>query len=294
MEVVVDPVLIGEIAALGSALTWGITSLLLRSETPRADAVTLNALRTLAASAGLVVAAVALGEAGALLEVPSWALALLLISVVVGVGVGDTLYVEGLHLLGVARAMPISLSYPIFTTALAVLLLGEEITPANALGIALVVAGVWLVAVPPGRPTEVPVGERRGLVVAVGSALCWTISTLTLRPALEVVSPLAAGALRLPMATAVLWFFVLNRPGPKGPIPRRTALVMGATGLITATSALLFLVALDLAGAARAATLSSTSPLFAAPAAVVFLGERLTPRIVVGTVLAVVGIALLA
>ena len=53
-------------------------------------------------------------------------------------------------------------------------------------------------------------------------------------------------------------------------------------------------VALDLAGAARAATLSSTSPLFAAPAAVVFLGERLTPRIVVGTVLAVVGIALLA
>ena len=165
---------------------------------------------------------------------------------------------------------------------------GEGITHA------LVVAGVWLVAVPPGRPTEVPVGERRGLVVAVGSALCWTISTLTLRPALEVVSPLAAGALRLPMATAVLWFFVLNRPGPKGPIPRRTALVIGATGLITATSALLFLVALDLAGAARAATLSSTSPLFAAPAAVAFLGERLTPRIVVGTVLAVVGIALLA
>jgi drug/metabolite transporter (DMT)-like permease len=44
---------------------------------------------------------------------------------------------------------------------------------------------------------------------------------------------------------------------------------------------------------AVATVLSATAPMFAIPLGVVFLGERMTPAAVVGTVMAVAGIAVL-
>ena len=45
-------------------------------------------------------------------------------------------------------------------------------------------------------------------------------------------------------------------------------------------------------GAATTAVLSSTGPLFALPMAALWLGERVTRRIVLGTVLSIAGIVL--
>ena len=47
-----------------------------------------------------------------------------------------------------------------------------------------------------------------------------------------------------------------------------------------------------MAGAAKTAILASTAPVFAMPLAMLFLRERPGPRAVVGTLLAIAGIAL--
>jgi drug/metabolite transporter (DMT)-like permease len=57
-----------------------------------------------------------------------------------------------------------------------------------------------------------------------------------------------------------------------------------------ALGGLLFLQALLYSGAAKATVLTSAAPLFGLPLSLVFLKERVTKRIAVGTVLIILGI----
>ena len=66
--------------------------------------------------------------------------------------------------------------------------------------------------------------------------------------------------------------------------------VIPAAVLLPIKIGALWLFGLRYAGAAKAATLSSTAPVFAAPLAVLFLGERLTPQVGVGILLTIAGI----
>ena len=62
---------------------------------------------------------------------------------------------------------------------------------------------------------------------------------------------------------------------------------------ITAASSVLFVTGVKLADVAVAAVLSSTAPLFAIPFGLIFLGERLTTRAVIGTLVTVAGVTIL-
>ena len=64
-------------------------------------------------------------------------------------------------------------------------------------------------------------------------------------------------------------------------------------GAITAVSSVLFVTGVKLADVAVAAVLSSTAPLFAIPLGLIFLGERLTARAVLGTLVTVAGLGIL-
>lgn len=68
--------------------------------------------------------------------------------------------------------------------------------------------------------------------------------------------------------------------------------IAGVVG--TGVGSLLFIYAVQEAGAGKTAVLSSISPLFALPLSVLFLGEKITRWLLLGTALAVVGIILLA
>jgi drug/metabolite transporter (DMT)-like permease len=197
--------------------------------------------------------------------------------------------------------MPIAGSYPIVTALLAVLFLGEPMTLRLALGILVVVAGVTLVAYPRGlrvvaRPSEServkPVGARVGVAMALGAALCWATSTVLVKPALEQVTPLVANAIRLPFGCIVLFVLasIAGRRSSPFAIRRRSLAVLAATGTISGFSMILWLMGVQLAGAAKAATLNSTAPVFAAPLAALVLGERLTAQMGIGIVLTVLGV----
>jgi len=67
-----------------------------------------------------------------------------------------------------------------------------------------------------------------------------------------------------------------------------------ATGLTTVAATAFFLQSVTLAGAGRAAVLTATSPLFAVPFSVLFLGEPAGWRLAAGTLCSVIGVVLLA
>jgi DME family drug/metabolite transporter len=285
----------GELSALGCAALWAFSTVAMRSQTARVPALAINTFRTGFAALAFCLLLVALGRAVDLLTVPVGALGGLFGSVLVGMALGDSLHIRAMHAIGVARAMPISSSYPLVTTLLAVVWLGEPATPSMVVGVVLIVAGVYLVASPPRRTDGAiadPSVTRRGVLLALAASLCWAASTVMVRPALDQVDPLLANAIRLPAACLVLALFVLRGAGGASSLAvgRRSALVLAGAGVVSGASGALWLFGVRHAGAAKAAALSSTAPIFAAPLAVLLLGERLSPKVGVGTLMSVVGI----
>src|SRR5581483_6111733 len=113
---------------------------------------------------------------------------LLILSVVLMVGGGDSLYFLAVARIGVARAMPVSMSFPLITTILAVALLGERVSAGLVAGLVLIPFGLYLVTLPARGRVVFPKSEPRTLWVGLGLALIaatlWAISSVIVRPAL--------------------------------------------------------------------------------------------------------------
>lgn len=288
--------LLGSIAGLGAALAWAANGLLIRAHGAGLHAVTINALRcTIAGGIFLLLWPLASNRA----PVPPLAWLFLGASLIVGLGIGDSLYFEAIKRIGVARAMPISMGYPVLAAVGAVVLLNESLGPLAFVGIVLTLGGVYLVARSSRAveaSTPVSGGYGRGVLLAAIAAIGWSCSTLALRPALQLVDVPTASAIRMPLVAALLWTFAIRRGvlPPKGTLRGHRVLVITATGISTLAATLLFLQSVALAGAARAAVLTATTPLFGVPFSVLFLGEPGSPRLAVGTLLSVAGVALLS
>ena len=204
---------VGELSALACAALWACSTVAMRSQTGRVPVLALNTFRTGFAGASFLLFLLAIGRLGDLFAVPPAALVGLLGSVMLGMALGDSLHIRAMHAIGVSRAMPISSSYPLLTTALAVTWLGEPITASIVIGVVLVVAGVYLVASPSRRIDATPVDPvvvRRGILLAMAASFCWAGSTIVVRPALDQIDPLLGNGIRLPVACLVLGLSALR------------------------------------------------------------------------------------
>jgi drug/metabolite transporter (DMT)-like permease len=288
--------LAGSILGLLAAVAWAANGLLIRAHGAGLHAIAINALRcTIAGLVFLLVWPLVSSRA----PVPPLAWLFLVTSMIAGLGIGDSLYFEAIKRIGVARAMPISMGYPVLAALGAVVFLHEPLGPLAVLGIVLTLGGVYLVALP-ARGTDKP-AERSdsywgGVVLASIAAIGWSFSTLLLRPTLELVDVATASAIRVPLVSGLLWItaaraHVLPRHAH---LRGRSLLAIAATGAVTVLATVFFLQSVALAGAGRAAVLTATSPLFGVPFSILFLGERASGRLGLGTLCSVVGVALLA
>jgi DME family drug/metabolite transporter len=289
---------LGELLGLLAAFAWGLTGLLVRWRGAGVNAIVINAIRN--AISGLVFVLIWL-VTSTRAPVPPAAWAFLVLSMLTGLGLGDSLYFEALKRIGVTRAMPISMAYPVLTSIGAVVLLHETMGPLAAVGTALTLGGVYLVAMRPAVQVSSPkLVEGRaywiGVALAGTAAVSWACSTLALGPALELVDAATATAIRTPLASALL-FAAAGRAGALPEVGRlrgSTLVAVVGTGLMSVASTGLFVVCVSLAGAGRAAVLTATSPLFAVPLSVLLLGEPGNWRILAGTLASVLGVILLA
>ena len=290
-----DAVLLGEGVGLLSALAWAATGLLVRAHGAQMHALVINALRCTTAGMLFLLVWPFLSTRAPL---PPLAWLLLGTSLLFGLGLGDSLYFEALKRIGVARAMPISMGYPVLAAIGAVVLLHESLGPLSALGILLTLSGVYLVALPARSGNASPVhGYWRGVAMAAAAAVAWSCSTLALGPALQLVDVWTASAVRVPLVGALLWATASRAnvlPSRAALLHPRALVAIAATGMTSVAATALFLQSVALAGAGRAAVLSATSPLFAVPFSVFLLRESASWRLAAGTLVSVLGVVLLA
>jgi uncharacterized membrane protein len=290
-----DPGL-GALSAIGCALSWAVIGLLVRALSPIFNSVTLNAVRSTLGGALILAWVAVTGGLAGLTAMSGRAFALLAISVVLAVWLGDTVFFESTRDLGLARAMTVSMTYPLIAALLAAVVLGESLTPRLAAGSVVTLGGVGLTVMAETRPgAAAPQRFWFGVAAATLASLAWAASVVVLKPSLGEVDAVQAQAVRLPVAAALLWMTPWSWGGATS-LRRRGAAALWrllALGIFTAIGSILFVAGVRHAGVAVATVLSSTAPMFAIPLGLVFLGERVAASAVLGTVVTVIGIAVL-
>lgn len=286
---------LGAVCALASAFTWAVTSLLVRTVSPPLSSVAVSAVRALLGGGLLLVWVLVTGGFGRLAAIGETNFLLLAISIVVAIALGDVMFFESARFLGLARAMTVSMVYPLMSAGFAAIFLGEPLSPRVGAGSVVTLTGLVLIV--RSRDGEQVREERLavGLAAAFIAAVAWAASLLVLKPAMGTLDPVTAQSVRLPLAALVLFATPWGWGTPRQVLgaDRSTLWRVALLGIVTAGSSVLFVTSVKWADVAVAAVLSSTAPLFALPLGLIFLGERVTRSALAGTALAVTGVALI-
>ena len=178
---------------------------------------------------------------------------------------------------------------PLFAAVVAHFWLRERVTPLRALGLLIGFAGVTLLVW-----DRVGVREDAGVAVLVTLAVTalWGVSSNYVRARLQEIDPvvLATGSIGA-AAIALAPFALLAWPGePPGTKAWTEVLFLGIAA--SGFGFLLYFGLLDRIGAVRATSVTFLNPVVAMVAGALYLGEAITPRMVIGCAVILTGTAL--
>jgi len=285
----------GIAGGLGTGMTWAATTILVRSLSGTLTPAGITAVRSTVAGSILLAIALATGNGGEVVRMPLWVVLALWASIIIAMGFGDPMFFASMDHLGVTRALVLSMANPLLTTLVGIGLLGEPITLPRAAGILLVVGGLVLIIAGKGDGGTERRATRRGMRLVFWAAGAWAVSAVILKPPLQVVSVVAASAVRIPMGGLFLWMTPWTR-GTLRAIANSTPAErtrLGAICLLSAFGSLLFTSGIKFGGVAIGNVLASTSPLFTLPFEVWVLGQRPSRQTVLGAVVTVAGVGLM-
>jgi len=299
----------GEVGALLAAACWAVSTTIFTAQARRIPPLSVNAIRSFFAALFVLLLVPFFGAIGELREMSVSTLVALVGSGLMAMGLGDSLFFASLPLLGATRAIPISNGlYPLLALVLAAVWLDEEVTLMILLGTALVIAGVTLLARESAPSIErdgtdgsvaAAAGSqwKKGFLILIVACIVWAVSTTWLKAGGGDADVVAAGVIRITinglvlLPLAYLWEEKQDLLG-NGVLDTTALAVAGIIGI--GIGSLLYIFAVQEAGAGKTAVLTSTLPLFALPLAVVFLREKITPTVLLGTALCILGIWLVA
>ncbi|MFB6192337.1 MAG: EamA family transporter [Haloarculaceae archaeon] len=216
----------------------------------------------------------------------------------VGTLLGRAFLYGGIKRIGATRAEPLKASTPLHATILAVLFLGEVVTPLQLVGIVLVVAGVAVVSWD-GTARDAAVAgsvDWTGLAFPLLAAFFFAVEPILAKVGFGQGTPVLVGlAVKTISAAAVFFAFLAAR----GDLPDRDAIAADFRWLVVAGVAntaflLVYYAALSVSRVSVVVPIMQTSPLLVALAAAAFLQgvERVTVPVVAGSAGVVVGAVL--
>ncbi|MGQ9624047.1 MAG: DMT family transporter [Candidatus Bathycorpusculaceae bacterium] len=292
----------GDIAALGAALCWTVSAVLYKKALSNVKPTVANIVRCTSTSIILLVSLALSGKFGALMDLSSNAFILACISGLIGLGLGDTLYLASLKLIGVARAVPITCTYPLFSLLWAMLLGGEDITPQIVAGTILIIFGIWLLS-QDKQKNSAEMSRRilvKGVALAATTAIIWSISISMVNMAVKETPDFDhALAINIIRVTVIAVFLlasalVVDRGLSFLKMQKETFYALSLGGVVALGLGWFFLTysfAVNIPEA-RAVPISSTTPLFSTLSGIIFLHEKVTKQNILGSILIVVGIFL--
>ena len=287
---------IGEIAALSAALLWAISSVVYSRLGLKIPPLQLNFSKGIIAIALIIITILIQGAT--LENLSSYTIALLSLSGIIGIGLGDTAYFAALNSLGARRTLLLETSSPPMGALLALIFIGEQLTYSAWCGILLTILGIaWVIS--ERNPVDKISISRQGILWGILAAIAQATGAVISRYALiqSDISPLESTLIRLVGGTAIvlglLFLPNVRQTNPKWqPSTRTWGIIAIAAFGSTYLGIWLQQTSLKFAPTGIAQTFLATSPLFILPI-VALQGEKVSLRAVLGVVISLSGIAVM-
>ena len=290
----------GEVAALATAVCWSFTAIFFSYSGRRVGSDVVNRSRLLFAFLLLLLAHRALEGVFFPGEVEPFRWGWLVVSSLLGLVLGDAFLFHAYVLIGPRLSMLMMSTVPIYSTLLGWLLFGESMTGVEGLGMLLAVAGVgWVVTEGQGGSVADRRTYRRGLLFALLGAFGQVANLVAARYALVDGFPaLSATVIRILVALLVMWGLAAARGQIRHTFAqwrdtKALRAIMAGSVVGPFLGIWLSLIAVQNARLGIASTLMALPPVILIPLEYIFFRRRVSPRSIVGTVVAMVGVALL-
>ena len=288
---------LGEIAALSAALLWAISSVIYGRLGLQISPLKLNLYKGIIAIA-LIALTLAI-QGTAFTGISGRTIALLSFSGIIGIGLGDTAYFSALNNLGARRTLLLETASPPIGALLALIFIGERLTPLAWCGILLTIIGIaWVIS--ERNPLDNKIVSCQGVAWAILAAIAQAVGSVISRFALvqSDITSLESALIRLLGGTAIVMILLLlsaatKQSKAKMTLSARSSIVIAIAALgSTYLGIWLQQTSLKFAPTGIAQTFLATSPLFVLPI-VALQGERISWRSILGAGISLGGIALM-
>ncbi|MBN2199059.1 MAG: DMT family transporter [Candidatus Aminicenantes bacterium] len=284
---------LGEILALVSGLFWAGAIILFKVTGRNVPPLGLNLFKNMLGVALLTLTMLLAGQA-VLPRFGAGDYFLILASGALGLGVSDTLYFFSLNALGASPATVVAALYSPFTIILSLTLLGERLSPAQTVGVLLILAAVLIISY---HKSEQPLPKKKlwmGIALGVLAQLFTALSIVMIKRRLEALPLLWATNIRVAGGLIFLVPVIAFHPRRRGlilPLLRRSnwKVLVPAAVLGTYLSLLFWLGGMKYTQASIASALNQLNIVFVFLMAVLFLREKHAPLKTLAVVMAAAG-----
>ncbi len=291
----------GEIAALATSLAWSFTSIFFTIAGKQVGSLVVNRTRLLFASIYLLITHFFLYGNFLPIHAESHRWAWLGISGFIGLVIGDGMLFNAFILIGARLSMLLMSLVPIISTILAWRFLHEILNIFEIIAIILTVSGiVWVILERNNRKNQM--GSKNyflGILFAFGGALGQAFALITAKKGLGGDFPaLSANLIRIITATAIFWIVAIFQGKTVSNFyfwsnKKARWTIIGGSIFGPFIGIWLSLIAIKYANIGIASTLMALPPIFLLPLTYWIFKEKHSWQTIIGTVLAVAGVAII-
>jgi DME family drug/metabolite transporter len=297
----------GEILVVGATLCWALGASLYKKGLLNVEPLIFNLLRSIPAAIYAFIMVYLLGKWEFLFELNLISIFYIGVSSIIVLALGDTLYFIGLRSIGVSKTVPIVYSYSIFVSLITTTFLGESLTNSILLGTIAILLGVWLATSQTEEEVSGKIRLKLGILAALCTSLCWACGFVLFKIILVNIDAFVLASVRMLVLIPILGLLSLfsliqknknfknNNFFHFSKLKKFNIFIIFLSGLISLGIGDTFLyLALENTKANIVAPISSTTPLVATLIAIFFFREKVSKRIIIGTVLVTAGVILLS
>jgi drug/metabolite transporter (DMT)-like permease len=292
---------IGELAALATSFFFAMTALIFTSTGRMVGSQVTNRMRLLFALIYLIVINLILFREPLPLTAGSSPWLWLCLSGIIGLSLGDAFLFQSFVSVGTRLGTLLLSLAPVFGSIIAWILFDEVLSVLQITGIVLTLAGIAWVVVSHQVPSDTPRGHtQRGVIFGILAGLGQAVGLVLSKEGMSGgLSPFQANEIRMLAAVSFSWILaiVAGKAGSTFQDLRGKPRILGLLALGAFVGPVLgvvsSLIAIQYVEIGIASTLNALTPVIILPISYFVLKEKIGWQAVLGTVLAIAGVAIL-
>ena len=279
--------------AAASAFFAGITAILAKCGIRQTGSTVATALRPCVVLVMAWVMVPVSGQWSGIQDITGRAMVFLVLSGLC-TGASWLCYFKALQIGDINRVVPVDKTSTVLTILLALLFLGEGVTPVKAVAMVLILAGTWLM-IEKKSGTSATSSSKGWFWYAAGSAIFASLTSILGKVGVSDIGSNLGAAIRTSVVLVMAWVmvFVTGKQKEVSKVPRRELGFLGLSGLATGASWLCYYRALQDGPASVVAPVDKLSILVTVAFSAIVFGEKLSRKAALGLALNVAGTLLI-